>query len=205
MQGYIIDVKKAKNEDCIVSVLTPRKIKTLYRFYGARHSIVTTGYKIDFEAESDSSGFMPRLRNITHLGFPWLSEMERLRVWQNLVMLLYAHLKDIELPGPFYFEMLEKYSGIWHLQNPKRSAIEAYLSLLKHEGRLHMPNRCFACGEKLQKSVSLVRAFLPAHPTCAISSVYSVEKIENAMMNLSTIELEDEEIGSMWLIMSQGL
>lgn len=205
MQGFIIDVKRARSEDSIVSILTSQKMEILYRFYGARHSIVTTGYKIDFESETDSPRFMPKLRNITHLGFPWLAEFERMRVWQNFVALLYRHLKDVELPGSFYYNMLDHYASIWHLQNPKRSAVEAYLHLLKEEGRLHPPDRCFACGEILDKKVSLIRAYLPAHPKCAISAIYDKSAIKRAFETLSTIELEDEEVERLWLTMTEGM
>ncbi len=205
MQGYILDVKKAKNEDSIVSLLTAEKIKTLYRFYGARHPIVTTGYKIDFEIEQDSIQFMPKLRNITHLGYPWLSDLERMRVWQNFVVLLYRHLKDVDLPGPFYFDMLERYASIWHLQNPKRAAVEAYLELLKSEGRLHLPESCFACGKELEERCCLIRAFLPAHPQCVIAQKFETEKIEEMFETLSTIGLENEEVESLWLTLCEGM
>ncbi|WP_456403432.1 recombination protein RecO [Hydrogenimonas sp.] len=205
MQGFILEVKKARNEDCIVSVLTPEKVKTLYRFYGARHPIVTAGYKIDFEAEYDSLQFMPKLRNITHLGFPWLSDPERMRVWQSFVTLLYRHLKDVDLPGPFYFETLERSAAVWHRQNPKRSAVEAYLRLLQHEGRLHLPDTCFACGKELQERTALVRAFLPAHPRCVIAGTLETSALRSAMESLSTIELEDDAVETMWLTMCEGL
>ncbi len=204
MQGYILDIKKAKNEDSIVSLLTQEKIKTLYRFYGARHPIVTIGYKIDFEVEQDSLQFMPKLRNIIHLGYPWLSNLERMRVWQNFIMLLYRHLKDVELPGPFYFKMLEHYASIWHLQNPKRSAVEAYLQLLEHEGRLHLPDNCFSCGRKIEEQTSLIRAYLPAHPNCVIAPKFETKRVGRALQSLSTIELDDEEVEAMWLILSEG-
>lgn len=205
MQGFILDVKKARSEDSIVSILTPEKLKTLYRFYGARHPIVTTGYKIDFEAETDSANFMPKLRNVTHLGYPWLAEFERMRVWQSFVVLLYRHLKDVELPGSFYYDMLERYASIWHLQNPKRSSVEAYLHLLMHEGRLHPPDRCFACSGELEDIVSLIRAYLPAHPKCAIAPTYKKSKVEKLFLTLSTIELEDEEVERLWMTMTEGL
>ncbi|BBG65371.1 hypothetical protein NNO_0668 [Hydrogenimonas sp.] len=205
MQGYILDVKKAKNEDTVVSLLTREKIERLYRFYGARHPIVTAGYKIDFEVEHDSLQFMPKLRNVTHLGYPWLSDIERLRVWQNFTLLLYRHLKDVDIPGSFYFDMLERYASLWHLQNPKRSAVEAYLGLLEHEGRLHMPQSCFSCGKELGERCSLVRAFLPAHPECVIAGRLDTEKVRKAFENLSTIELEDKEVETLWLTMCEGL
>ncbi len=50
MQGYIIHITRVKDEDLIVTILTQNVIKTTYRFYGARHSSVHLGYKIDFES-----------------------------------------------------------------------------------------------------------------------------------------------------------
>jgi len=205
VQGYILDVKRAKNEDSVVSLLTREKVETLYRFYGARHPIVTAGYKIDFEIEKDSIRFMPKLRNITHLGYPWLADLDRMRVWQNLVTLLYRHLKDVDLPGPFYFDILERYASVWHLQNPKRAAVEAYLELLRHEGRLHMPDYCFACGKELDERCSLIRAYLPAHPHCVIAAKFETKKIREAFVALSTIALEDDEVDLLWLTMCEGL
>ncbi|BDY12326.1 recombination protein RecO [Hydrogenimonas cancrithermarum] len=205
MQGYILNVKKAKNEDTIVSILTPEKLKTLYRFYGARHPIVTTGYKIDFEVEQDSLQFMPRLRNVIHLGFQWLKESERLQVWQHFIALLYEHLRDVELPGPFYFGLLEHYAAIWHLQNPKRSAVEAYLSILEHEGRLHDPDLCFACGRPLNDEISLIRSFLPAHPNCVIARSYPRTTIQTLMATQKTILLDDKEVEGLWLTLLEGM
>ena len=49
MQGYIIDIKPVKDDDLIVSILTENELLTTYRFYGARHSNINIGYKIDFE------------------------------------------------------------------------------------------------------------------------------------------------------------
>ena len=205
MQGYILEVRKARSEDTIVSVLTPEKVKTLYRFYGARHPIVTAGYKIDFEAEYDSLRFMPKLRNVTHLGFPWLADLERMRIWQSFVALLHRHLKDVDLPGPFYFETLERSAAIWHRQNPKRSAVEAYARLLRHEGRLHLPDTCFSCGRAVGERVALIRAFLPAHPECAIAATFDTENVLTFMESLSTIELEDETVERLWLTMLEGM
>ena len=205
MQGYILNVKKAKNEDTIVTVLTTEKLKVLYRFYGARHPIVTTGYKIDFEAEQDALQFMPRLRHVIHLGFPWLKESDRLQIWQHFIALLYEHLRDVELPGRFYFDLLEYYASIWHLQNPKRSAIEAYLAILKHEGRLHTPHSCFACNQPLGDEIALIRAFLPAHPQCVIARSYPKTTIETMMQTQKTILLEDQAVESLWLTILEGM
>ncbi|WP_353663035.1 recombination protein RecO [Hydrogenimonas sp. SS33] len=205
MQGYILHVRKAKNEDTIVHVLTPERLKTLYRFYGARHPIVTTGYKIDFETEQDSFRFMPRLRHVIHLGFPWLMQSDRLQVWQHFIALLYEHLKDVETPGPFYFDLLERYAALWGLQNPKRSAVEAYLELLEYEGRLHTPEACFICGGRLEEQVSLIRAYLCAHPKCVIARKMEEEKITRLFATKKTIHLEDGEVENLWLTLLEGM
>lgn len=205
MQGFILNVRKAKNEDTIATILSSEKLETLYRFYGARHPIVTTGFKIDFEVEHDATPFMPRLRNVVHLGYPWLKETERLQVWQHFCTLLYEHLHDIELPGRFYFDLLEHYASVWHLQNPKRSAVEAYLSILSHEGRLHAPTQCFVCGGGTEREISLVRAYLPAHPACAVGRRYPIRTIEKLFDEGSTIHMEDEEVEGLWLLLLQGM
>ena len=49
MQGYIIDIKPVKDDDLIVSILTENELLTTYRFYGARHSNINIGYKIELE------------------------------------------------------------------------------------------------------------------------------------------------------------
>ena len=205
MQGFILHVRKAKNEDTIATILSSGKVETLYRFYGARHPIVTTGYKIDYEVEHDATPFMPRLRNVIHLGYPWLKEGERLQVWRYFCTLLHEHLRDVELPGTFYFDLLEHYASIWHLQNPKRSAVEAYLQILSHEGRLHTPASCFACSHTIGSEVTLVRAYLPAHPACAIGGRYPTPTIEKLFNTLSTIHMEDREVERLWLLLLQGM
>lgn len=205
MQGYILNTKKAKNEDVIVSILTKEKMEVLYRFYGARHSVVTTGFKIDFEIEIDSIQFMPKLRNIIHLGFTWLKEIERFSIWQQFLTLLYDHLKDVDIPGNFYFNMLEESASIWHLQNPMRIAIEAYISLLNFEGRLHKPTNCYICSETLENEVALIRAFLPAHPTCVVARNYQKDKIKTLMQTQKSILLDDKEVEGLWLTLLEGM
>ena len=205
MQGYILNIKKARNEDTIVSILTKERLEVLYRFYGARHSVVTTGFKIDFEIEIDSIQFMPKLRNVIHLGFPWLKEIERFSIWQQFLTLLYDHLKDVDTPGNFYFNMLEESALIWHLQNPMRTAVEGYLSLLSFEGRLHKPTNCYICSEPLKREVALMRAFLPAHPTCVIARSYQKDKIQTLMETQKSILLDDKEVEGLWLTLLEGM
>ena len=206
MQGFILNVRKAKNEDTIVRILTEHgRLETLYRFYGARHPVVTTGYKIDFEIERDSHRFLPRLRHVIHLGHPWLKERERLQVWQHFTALLFEHLRDVEEPGLFYYGLLERYAGLWHLQNPKRGAVEAYLEMLEHEGRLHAPEECFVCGGRLQEEVSLIRAYLCAHPRCVVAKRMGKGRVEELFATRKTIHLEDEEVENLWLTLLEGM
>jgi recombinational DNA repair protein (RecF pathway) len=205
MQGYILNVKKAKNEDTIVSILTKERLEVLYRFYGARHPVVTTGFKVDFEIEKDSIQFLPKLRNVIHLGFPWLKEINRLTIWQNFITLLYDHLKDVEIPGSFYFDILEHSANIWQYQNPMRTAIESYLSILEHEGRLHEPDNCFICSKPLEDSVSLIRAYLPAHPKCVIAREYRLELIKQLMETKKSILLDDNDVEGLWLTLLEGM
>ncbi|WP_457597620.1 recombination protein RecO [Hydrogenimonas sp.] len=205
MQGFILHVGKARNEDTIVTILTRNRIERLYRFYGARHPIVTAGFKIDFEAQRDHPHFMPRLRHVVHLGYPWLKEPERLRIWRYLLALLHEHLRDVEEPGPFYYDLLERCAAIWHLQNPKRSAVEAYVALLAHEGRLHPPSDCFLCGGALEESVGLARAFLPAHPRCVVARALPREAVETLFETGKTIHLEDEAVETLWLTLLEGM
>ena len=205
MQGYILNVRKAKNEDTIVSILTKERLEILYRFYGARHPVVTTGFKVDFEIEKESIQFIPKLRNVIHLGFPWLKETNRLTIWQHFITLLYDHLKDVEVPGNFYFDILDHSANIWHLQNPMRIAIERYLSILEHEGRLHKPDNCFICSKALKESVALIRAFLPAHPNCVIARNYRIDQIKILTETKKTILLDDKEVEGLWLTLLEGM
>ena len=55
MQGYILRVQKVRDEDLLVFVLTPNLLVKSYRFFGARHSNIMTGYKIDFELEQEGN------------------------------------------------------------------------------------------------------------------------------------------------------
>ena len=63
MQGYIIDIKPVKDDDLIVAILTEHEVLTTYRFYGARHSNINLGYKIDFELENTRAN-IPRLKDV---------------------------------------------------------------------------------------------------------------------------------------------
>ncbi|MDR2342280.1 MAG: recombination protein RecO, partial [Campylobacteraceae bacterium] len=163
MQGFIININKVRDEDLIVSILTADKLKTTYRFYGARHSTINLGYLIDFETQMSTKSNMLQLRNVIHLAYSWNLDRDRFYFWQQFVKLFYGHLRDIENLDSFYFELLMDCTKKWQKQNPKRVIVEAYLRLLEHEGRLHLLDECFLCEEKItDDEISLARAFLPA-------------------------------------------
>lgn len=205
MQGYIINITPQKNEDIIVNILTPNKIKKLYRFYGARHSIIQLGKKIDFEAESNGV-FMPKLRNITGLNFPWEKDINRLNIWQHYLQLLHKHFYDIEHLDLAYYNMLEHGANKLHQQNPIRVILEMYVALLNFEGRIPNLSQCFICNQDLPQNIALARAFLPAHTQC-IHSPYVFEKqlVSNFFTQKTTLLFNDAQIQSLWQILTQGI
>ncbi|WP_041671897.1 recombination protein RecO [Sulfurospirillum barnesii] len=204
MQGYIINITRVKDEDLIVTLLTPNSIKTLYRFYGARHSTIHLGYKIDFEVQTSLKSSLPQLRSILHLATQWNAHRERMLLWQAFVRLFYTHLKDIATLENFYFELLESCTAIWHKQNPKRIAIEAYIKLLDYEGRLHDDFICFNCEEAILNDLTLIRGFLPAHKTCAWNETFEHLHVKRLFEEKSTIALSDDHINVLWKILLEG-
>ena len=66
-------------------------------------------------------------------------------------------IEQIEL-DEFYFELLENASLNWDKQNPKRVAVESYVKLLEHEGRLHNEREWFLCSQPIKEDVSHIRA-----------------------------------------------
>ncbi|WP_333803695.1 recombination protein RecO [Sulfurospirillum sp.] len=204
MQGYIINLNRVKDEDLIVTILTHSSIKTVYRFYGARHSTIHLGYKIDFEVIPSLKSSIPQLRSIMHLGTSWNTYRERMLIWQPFIRLFYTHLKDIATIDNFYFDLLEECSAIWHKQNPKRIAIEAYIKLLAYEGRLHDDFICFNCDEEISSDLTLIRGFLPAHKTCAWNQTFELLDVKQLFEEQSTIALNDEQIDVLWKILLEG-
>jgi hypothetical protein len=200
----VLSVNRAKDEDVIVSVLSKDELYTLYRFYGARHSTINLGFKIDFEISSSSKSTMSRLRSVLHEGFSWLSDMNRMLVWQQFCRLMYEHLKEAETLDSFYFELLEHASSIWHLQNPKRIAIELYMQLLEHEGRLHLDENCFLCELPLEDDPALVRAFLPTHTSCTFSKPFNKEALSTLFETKSSIVFSDSDIERLYDILCEG-
>jgi len=204
MQGFIIKLTRAREEDMIVTIIAEENLHTLYRFYGARHSPINMGFKIDFEAEHSLKSSIGRLRDVIHLGFPWMGQYERIRLWQQFIALFHPHLKDSESIGNFYFELLDDAAKRWKEQNPKRVAIETYVRMLEYEGRLHKEMECFFCDLPIENNISLIRAFLPAHENCSHTLTINQKGLEWLYSHGSTLFLDDNEIERLWYIVNEG-
>jgi len=205
MQGFIISLNRARDEDLVVTILSDSGLDTLYRFYGARHGVINLGFKIDFEIITNVKSTIGQLRDVLHLGYPWRTDHHKLRTWQQFVTLFYSHLKESEETGGFYFELLDRAAESWAKQNPKRIAIESYVKLLEHEGRLHKELHCFFCDEVITKEVSIIRSFLPAHPNCAHTLSIKQEGLIELFDNHSSLFLSDKEVDRLWLVLLEGI
>jgi len=205
MQGYIINLNKVKDEDLIVTILSKNSLNTLYRFYGARHGTINIGFKIDYEIEPSSKSTIGRLKDVIHIGYPWINDYNLLHLWQDFLSLFYKHLKDAEDFSSFYFDLINNASQEWHKQNPKRIAIETYVKILENEGRLHKDFRCFLCSKPILKDVSLIRAYLPTHPTCTHTLAIPQDSLNELYNNKSSLFLNDNEVDRLWNILLEGL
>ncbi len=205
MQGYILNVSKYKDEDLIVTILTPENLLTLYRFYGARHSTINLGYKIDFEVETIVNVSISRLRNIIHLGHAWNRDHTKMLVWHQFIRLLNTHLRGIETVDPFYHDLLENTAKNLERQNAKRACLEAYLQLLAFEGRLHTEPYCFICEEEIKENLALGRAFLPAHTGCIYGKKLPFKKIYEMLETGKMTKLGDVEVENLWNILMEGM
>ncbi len=204
MQGYIININKAKDEDLIVTILTKEKQYTTYRFYGARHSVINLGYKIDFELQHSYKSSIPQLRNVLHLAKKWNIQREKMYIWQQFIKSFYTHLKGIEDMESFYFDLLDFSYDIWNEQSSKRIAIESYIKLLEFEGRLHDDFICFECEKKIEQEVSFLRAFLPAHKQCSYTNSYDIAHVKELFSNKSTMFFDDSKIENLWQLTCEG-
>jgi hypothetical protein len=199
-----LELKRAKNEDMIALILTRHDIKSYYRFYGARHSILQVGYLVDFEDEDGYSSFMPRLRNLSHIGFSWLKDKNRLLLWHNFIYPFIPHLRDANEIDNFYFDLLLEAAQKWEKQNPKRVACESYIKLLKFEGRLNLPTLCYICDNTIENEVALMQAFKPAHPECIYTPSINKNKLLKFYENESTLYLEDNEVAYLFDVLLKG-
>lgn len=205
MQGYIIDIKTVRDDDLIVTILAQNHIYTTYRFYGARHSNINVGYKIDFELESNLKSSMPRLKDVIQLGFSWILDYEKLYAWQRFLKLYYPHLKDVEEIDDFYINLLDTLAHVMIKQNAKRAICQAYIKMLEFEGRLHTEYICLLCDQEINTEISLVRSFHPVHANCTYSKKFELKKIKELFEDKSLISFEDEEIEYLWNILLQGI
>ena len=205
MQGFIINLNRVKDEDLIVSILSEKNLDTLYRFYGARHGVINLGFKIDYEKEESAKSTIARLKDVIHIGYTWIADYKLLRLWQEFLGLFYKHLKDSEDIGSFYFDLINEASQNWNKQNPKRVAIEAYIKLLEHEGRLHKEMYCFLCSKKIEDDISLLRAYLPTHEYCSHTLAINKDGIKELFENKSSLFLTNKEVGRLWNILLEGL
>lgn len=206
MQGYIINLNKVKDEDLIVTVISRDSLDTLYRFYGARHGVINLGFKIDYEKESSAKSNISRLKDVIHIGFKWINDYTLLRFWQDFMALFHPHLRDAEELDEFYFELIESASKEWSRQNPKRVAIESYVKLLEHEGRLHKDMECFLCSLKIEENdISLIRAYLPTHKECSHTLSINKDALNELFVSKSSLFLSDKEVDRLWYILLEGL
>ncbi|MCK5855288.1 MAG: recombination protein RecO [Sulfurovaceae bacterium] len=200
-----MDIRKAKNEDIIVTVLSNQSVTDYWRFFGARHSILQIGNFIDFEVEEDNGSFMPKIRKVSHLRFSWLFSPHHLIIWQNFIKLFYFHLKDTTEIEIFYLNLLLDIAQKWDKQNPKRLAVEAYLKLLNHEGRLYDNGFCYVCEEPFNDRIGLMRAYIPAHSHCIYTNDYKKNHIFTLFDTKSTIHIENNIVDELYTILLKGL
>ncbi len=205
MQGYIISLNRVKDEDLIVTIISENSLDTLYRFYGARHGTINIGFKLDYEKESSAKSTISRLKDVIHIGFSWIHDYHRLRLWQDFLGLFFKHLKDAEELGDFYFKLIDNASKEWSKQNPKRIAIESYVKLLAHEGRLHKEHICFLCSREIKGDISLIRAYLPTHEKCTHTLPINAKALDELFEHKSSLFLNDKEVDRLWLVLLEGL
>lgn len=205
MQGYIIDIKAVREDDLIVTILSQTHIYTTYRFYGARHSTINIGYKIDFEVESNLKSTIYRLKDVIQLGFAWILDTHKMYCWQRYIKLFYVHLKDVEEIDSFYFDSLNDLVYKMTKQNPKRAIIEHYISILEFEGRLHTHYECLLCELPIENKIALLRSFVPAHPSCTYSQGFDKTLVDQLFIDKNLMGFDDEQVDYLWQLLLQGL
>lgn len=199
----MLDIKAVRDEDLWVGILTSTQVRRLYRFYGARHSVIQVGHHIDFEEESE--GVIPRLRHVIHLGYVWERDNAKRYWWQQYLRLLHRHLHEVGIVEGFYCELLEQVAKRLEKQEARRAILEAHAKLLKHEGRSESLERCFLCEAELGEGVALARGFLGAHPSCVYGVKMERGRVERFLRECNATHLEEEEIEELWKILMQGI
>jgi len=205
MQGYILNITKVKDEDLIVTLLSKNRLKTLYRFYGARHSVINIGFHVDFIVQSSSASTISMLREVVQLGTPWLGNIYIFDIWQNFIKLLYKHLQDINEIDEFYYSLLHKSSQKLTKQAPKRVIVEAYLELLEHEGRLHTDFYCMICEKYIEENPVIKRSYLLACQECLVGFSFDKEVLQECFESKSTLNLSDKDVDLLWKTLLEGI
>lgn len=206
MQGFILSIRPVRDEDLWVWILTSHELLSLYRFYGARHSVIALGHKIDFGTQVQGKRAIACLRDVLHLGFKWEQEREKKLIWQMFIQLLFKHIKDIKYIEDFYYSMLCVMSQKLERQNPYRLACECYAKLLLFEGRANTLYACNLCGSALGAQCVLSRSFLGLCDDCANGQKPNVntKKMRDFIKNADAMLLEDDEIKVLWNIITKG-
>jgi recombinational DNA repair protein (RecF pathway) len=205
MRGYILNINRVRDEDMIVTILTRDSVIKAYRFYGARHSSINIGYKIDFELEESIRVTISRLREVVHIGYDWMLDNPKVYLWQQYIKLLAKHLRDVDEIDEFYYDMLESLESNLSMQNTKRAIIEKYVYLIEYEGRLHTDYRCFVCEREIHHHISLARSYLPAHQKCISTEPFEMYKLQELFESKSTFLFDDFEIDMLWGILQDGV
>jgi recombinational DNA repair protein (RecF pathway) len=202
MRGFVLHTQLVKEEDLVVTILTKDNILKLYRFYGARHSVINIGYLIDFEVEQTMVS-IDRLRNVMQIGFSFLLDTDRMIIWQNFVKLMYGHLFDVEDIDSFYFDLMMDIVNNFN-RSPKRVLIESYIKILKYEGRLS-EFECFLCDKPIKERVNLARGYLCACERCIPKKGLEIEKIKTLFEEGKTTLLNNQEIENLYKVLSLGI
>jgi hypothetical protein len=205
MKGFVLSINRAKNEDTIAVVLSSNDVRSYYRFFGARHSILQLGYLIDFEIEGDDGKFLPRLRSLSQIPFEWIYNKNRLMIWQNYIKLFARHLQDASEIDSFYYDLLLWCATRLGRQNPKRVVCDSYLRLLNFEGRLHYDKNCFVCEMPIENQISLMQGFRIAHPHCIYAPALPTKKLLDTFNIQKSLLMDDSEIDYMFDIIMRGL
>jgi len=148
---------------------------------------------------------MPRLRSLSHMGFPWLFDKNKLLMWHNFIKKFEPHLKDAEELDSFYYDLLLDAAKKWDKQNPKRIVCESYITLLEYEGRLYPEENCFICEQRIEEDIALMQAFRPAHPVCIYSPALPTKKILDFFQSKKTVFFEDYEVEYLYDVVMKGL
>lgn len=204
MVGFILELVKVRDEDLLVRILTQDSIMTLYRFYGARHSSIAIGYKIDFIIEQNLR--IPKLREPLHLAQKWEKEPSVRYFWQSYLSLLGKHLRDISELDSFYFKHLENGAKRIQFENPKRCILNLYSQLLNFEGRANPLKKCLICEQDLSKEeeIVLLRGAIGAHINCIDGYKFRHQNIL-AWLNNEGEMLEENEVEALYKILETGL